>query len=277
MNSRLIQTPTFLKKYDLRRFQGWVELEISSIYAAPVLEGLVALLVFVSFFGVTSMVHDLAIPIGTDLLPVSVSESLQYASSFAYLQSITMSGQLMMFLLSMLIARTLARGFEEGLLTTYLSYPVSRASLLTLKVGIPVMIVGLTTTLASIVANWLFFSSAGNIYTVLLITGAFWLQIVLIATSVALIAVATKSVFTSATIGIGVWFFLLTLIPIYEWIPIALKGIISPIMLVGQYLILPSLGPTTTDLAISFVGGLLLFVILSILTYATFKRSEVVH
>jgi hypothetical protein len=277
MSSGLVQIRTFLKKYDLRRLQGWAELEIGSNYATPVLEGLLSLLVFVSFFGVTSMVHNLAIPIGSDLPTSVVSESLQHASSLAYLQSITMSGQLMIFLLTMLISRTLARGFEEGLFTTYLSYPVSRSRLFTLKVGIPVMIVGLTTTLASIVANWLFFSSAGNIYTVLLITGAFWLQIVLIATSVALLALATKSVFSSTAIGIGIWYFLLFLMQSFNWIPIALRGITSPIMIVGQYLILSTLGPTTTDMTIAFVGGLMLTVILSILAYTTFRHAEVVH
>jgi len=277
MNPGPFQICTFLKKYDLRRFQGWVELEISSNYTTPVLEGLIALLVFLGFFGVTFMVHDLAIPIGSNLPPAFVSESLQHASSLAYLNSITISSQLMMFLLSMLITRTLARGFEEGLLTTYLSYPVSRSCLLILKVGIPVMIVGLTTTSVSIIANWLFFSSAGNIYTVLLITGALWLQIVLIATSVALIAIATKSVFTSTTIGVGVWYLLLFLVPSYEWIPLALRSILSPVMIVGKYLILPSLGPTITDLTISLVGGLMLFMILSILTYVTFKRTEVIY
>ena len=103
------------------------------------------------------------------------------------------------------------------------------------------------------------------------------MQTALIATSVALVALLSKSVITSIASGIGIWYFTLLLIPAFDWIPIALKGIINPVLIVGQFLTLPSLGPTITDLTISVLGALLVVMIFSIFAHASFKRAEVLR
>jgi len=265
----------FTKKFEIRRLMGWLELEISSIYQTPVLEGIVATLVFIGFFGATLTAQFFVILIGFHQPTINVVITLEHTFIRAYLTSITLASQLAILLVPLLISRSFARGFEDGTLVTYLSYPVSRSFIIGLKICIPVVITGFCITLVSLCADLILIPTGANVYNLLIITSAFWIYILLIATSVALIAVLSRSSTSTTFIGAGMWYMLFLLISMYADLPYALRGIINPVQIVVEYLATPALGPTDMDIAIAFTGSLVLIAAMIILILILFKSREV--
>lgn len=271
--------PNRVSKYsrnlDRRRFRGWLELELASIYQTPVIEGVVLTLVFIGFFGATLTAQYLVVPIGYHQPVANAVVALEQTFIQSYMASITLASQLAILLVPLLISRSLARGFEDGTLVTYLSYPVTRSFIIGLKVCIPIVITGFCVTIGSLCADLILIPTGANAGDLLMITSTFWIYIFLIATSVALIAILSRSSTSTTFIGAGMWYMLFLLGPMFTDVPYALRGIINPVQIVVEHLTTPVLGPTDMDLAIAFTGSLFLILAMIVLILTLFKRREV--
>jgi len=275
MNQALNRAGESRQRYDFRRFRGWLGLEFASTYQTPVIEGVVLTLVFIGFLGATLTAQYLVIPIAFHQPVVNVIVALEQAFIQSYMASITLATQLTILLLPLLISRSLARGFEDGTLVTFLSYPVSRSFIMGLKVCMPVVITGLCVTVGSLCADLILIPTGGNVRDLLMITSAFWIYILLIATSVALVAILSRSSTSTTFIGAGMWYMLLLFGPFYAELPYALRGIINPVQIVVEHLTIPAFGPTGIDLAIAFAGSLFLILLMIVLILTLFKSREV--
>jgi ABC-type transport system involved in multi-copper enzyme maturation permease subunit len=263
------------RKLNRRRLSGWLELEFASVYQTPVIEGIVLTLVFIGFFGATLTAQYMVVPISIHQPVSSIIDLLEQAFLQSYVTSINLASQLAILLVPLLISRSLARGFEDGTLVTYLSYPVSRSFIIGLKIGLPLVIAGLCVPFISLCADLMLIPTGANIYDLLIITGAFLFYILLIATSTALVAILSRSSTSTTFIGAGMWYALLLLQPMYTMLPYAPRGIINPVQIVVEYLTTPVLGPTIMDLAIAFTGSLFLSLSMIVLILTLFKRREV--
>jgi ABC-type transport system involved in multi-copper enzyme maturation permease subunit len=263
------------EKTGRRRLLGWLELELASIYHTPFIEGTLLALVFISFLGVTLTAQFFVIPV-TFQRPVRIIiDSLEQAFIQSYIASVAFACQLSILLVPLLIARSFARGFEDGTLVTYLSYPVSRSYIIGLKIFTPTTMIGLSVSIASLCVDMMLIPTGANVYNLLLITCAFFVYILLIASSVSLVAVLSRSSTSTMLIGAGIWYVLFLLQPLYADLPYALRGIINPFEAVVKYLTTPALGPTSTDLLLAFAGALILILVMIFLALILFKQREV--
>jgi ABC-type transport system involved in multi-copper enzyme maturation permease subunit len=257
-----------------RRLVGWFELELASVYHTPVFEGIMLALVFISFLGVTLTAQFIVIPVTFRQQVGIIINSLEQAFTQSYITSIAFACQLSILLVPLLISRSIARGFEDGTLVTFLSYPVSRTFIIGLKICMPITMIGFCASVVSLCIDSVLILTGANVYDLLLITCAFFIYILLIAASTALVAVLSKSSTSTMLIGAGMWYLLFLLQPVYLDMPYALRGIMNPFQVVVEHFATPTLGPTSMDLLVAFAGALALILVLILLTLILFRQRE---
>ena len=226
-------------EYELPRFSNWIRLELSTTYRFPVIEGIVALLLFVSL--------QVALPLamnysylqfqpgsgwdGQEALD-ELKNDAQMISS--YLPIISVYAQLFSFLLPMLVAYSLSRGFEDGTFKTFLSYPISRVQLLGLKITLSCFVTCAATIFAFISATALV-DPEGQYKAILLPTSLTLILLVLFINLVtALMAVLSKNVVATSFAGLITCFGITAIGPLSYGLPLITRGIFNPPFLIVQ-------------------------------------------
>ena len=201
------------------RKREWLDvtrLEFRHSYRSPLVEFITVFFLYIAFsatYGGASRPH------GIDTVPGPAwngTAQIDYFNSFMNsISTITLANSLeqlwvvIMFIMPLIIAFTTARSFEDGSLRTLLSYPVERTHLLLMRILVSFLIIGGISTLSVLLAQFLMVPATIDIGVFLSYFGIFYLAIILVITSISLLAIVTKRTMATAVGGVAVWYSLL--------------------------------------------------------------------
>ncbi|MHA1481195.1 MAG: hypothetical protein ACTSQZ_07220, partial [Candidatus Thorarchaeota archaeon] len=158
------------------------------------------------------------------------------------------------FLMPMLIAFSLSSSFEDGMMKTLLSYPISRTQYLVTKSGILLTISFLFPLFSSIFWTFLWFPSGFGIPNFLLICISAFASLLIMISSLVLLSIVSRKVRATAIIGLSVWGILIFLTEFLPgFMPIELVKIINPLKITEYYIIEYLLEVTLFDVSGSIV------------------------
>ncbi|MHA2374478.1 MAG: hypothetical protein ACXAEB_15845, partial [Candidatus Thorarchaeota archaeon] len=181
--------------------------------------------------------------------------------------------QVLVILVPMLVAFSISKGFEDGTLRTFLSYPIGRTRLLAIKAGFAIALVGVPVNLALLATQLLLYPANTLSIDLLLLVLSFWLFILLIGSISTLISVTFKRVSLASMTGVGLWYSILILTLIGPETYESFLGVFNPINITIKFVI--GYGPVAVDLAVSFVFNVLLSLIAFALSIVLFRRAEI--
>ena len=180
------------------------------------------------------------------------------------------------FLMPMIIAFSLSRFFEDGMMKTLLSYPISRTQYLITKSGILLTISFLFPLFSSIFWIFLWFPYGFGIPNFLLICISAFASMLIIISSLVLLSIITRKVAATAIIGLSVWgilIFLTEFLP--DIMPIELVKIINPLKIAEYYVLGYLLEVTLLDVSGSIISSVILSFLFLLIAIVLFKRTEV--
>jgi ABC-type transport system involved in multi-copper enzyme maturation permease subunit len=258
-----------------------IELEVETSYRFPIVETVVAIIVFVGLVGAASY-SNRAMTIalvpgqswnGTEASHI-YSSFLEQTSTSAYMFSLTSYAGILVFLIPFLVAFTTARGFEDGTLQTILSYPVSRSKLLLSRFVLTATIVGVPATLAPLTVVYGFIPGPKNIEAILMLAAALWAVVILMTSMTMLVSVVLRGTLVTALTGVVLWsaVAVLTFMPGF---PALISGILNPMHIVQRYMIGIPEGPFLTDVAIALAGCVIFGIVALVASLGLFSRAEV--
>ncbi len=256
-------------------------LETDLSFSYPYIEGVVVVFLFIAFssalsaFGPGPYVYIKPGPAWNATQSIAIYE--EYRNSLAasvYGVSALGFSYVLAFLVPLLTAFTLAGRFEDGTLHTYLSYPISRSSLLLVKASMMIVVLGLSTTVSAL--SVVLFFSAGVVIdtTIILLLAALWSYVILLTCITTLIGVVSKSAGATAIVGVLLWY-VITLIIAMPLLPDIAQTVLNPILAVAASVSsgVPELHIREALIGIS--GASLIGVIALIVSVIIFKRSEI--
>ncbi|MGY5875807.1 MAG: hypothetical protein RTU30_08685 [Candidatus Thorarchaeota archaeon] len=286
MSSLLTSIKTWIKQ-NQKSLRGWLGLEIGTTYRFPVVEGLIAVPLFI-ILAIVIPGHlifrgfNINPEIATDDLFGIFSETVEWIEIVPLLAIPQILAPTIILLVPMLVALTTARGFENGTTKTYLSYPLSRFQLLLLKTGLGVLMTGTLTTLTLLFARFITGTLSIQLDLLLAIIIGIWTLIIFVASVTTFFAVVSKN--TIATVFLGVGTFFAALMAYMQssgpdhYLPDAVRGILNPLILLNEHFInfyTESPEISFGDVLISIVACLVISIIVFVLTWKIFDYSEV--
>ena len=267
-------------KNPLRGLNTWVRLEIETSYPMILIYGTSAILIYiVLILAFTPFLRGFAfiIPFGhlsgnTELLENFFANiettSLQTAGA-----SINGLIQVLIFLVPMLVAFSISKGFEDGTLRTFLSYPIGRTRILAIKAGFAIALVGVPVSLALLSTQLLLVPANTLSIDLLLLVLSFWLFILLIGSICTLLSVAFKRVSLASITGVGLGYAILVMtrsgLEGYE----SFFGVFNPIDITIRFVF--GYDTVAVDPAFSYVFNVLLSLIAFTLSIVLFRRAEI--
>lgn len=264
---------------DEQNVQSIVALDWEISFSFPTLEGFVAVFILLSVgICMTSQMFDPSISIrpgfnGTERLEYFIELAENEASS-TLIAIFTISGYILGLAIPMLMAFSLASGFESGLLETLLSYPIGRRTLLLTKVGITVILTSSLLVLTSVLSVGVFYLWLIPVVDLILLIVALLSTSLAITASAILLAVISKRVgITSAGCG-SLWTGIL-FVTSNDTEYNALHGILNPLQIVVKYLMGVGSSVGLPELFICFSGSILFGVGLIVLSILTFERVDI--
>ncbi len=180
------------------------------------------------------------------------------------------------FLMPMIISFSLSRFFEDGMMRTLLSYPISRTQYLITKTGILLTLSFLFPLFSSIFWIILWFPYGFGIQHFLLISISAFASLLMIISSLVLLSIISRKVAPTAIIGLSVWGMLTYLMEFFkEIVPIELIKIINPLKVTEYYIIGYPFELTLLDVSGSIVFSVILSFLFLLLATVLFKKTEV--
>jgi ABC-type transport system involved in multi-copper enzyme maturation permease subunit len=251
-----------------RSFRGWIELERAISYRFPVPEGIVSIFLFLALSSISTL----------EILNIS---NLEYLSFLAYAQGASIIAMFNVIVTPMFLSHTFVRGFSDGTMTTYLSYPISRFNIMVLKVYLPTVFLGCSVTIPLVLYIHIAFSGITPLNVVILYTIALWATIIFVGGVTSLIAVISKSVIATSFVSIATVYSLFAANISNYKNPYIVQGTFNPVDIVTRYysgVLNPDINPpppTILDVTGSFIGAIFIGIGLLILALFIFKLREV--
>ncbi len=266
----------------VRNLRASLEYEFETNYRFPVLEGIVAIIIMVS----VASALDLAVryvniiqtwPSDPDYATANMgflfssvqAHSLQVFGLSAYRVTLFLA-----FLVPLLIAYNLARGFEEGTFQTLLTYPIPRMRLLLFKTLIPIGIIGLTTNLAILLTVLLTVPGQYSGLTLLALSLGFWAHVVLMVSVMTLISVFLKKTLPTALAGIGIWYGFSLVLATPDF-PQAITSFINPIIVIMKKGLTENLSDLYSVAYSAIFSTMILGLVMLTISYFVLQYSEV--
>jgi hypothetical protein len=256
----------YLRKF--RNFRGWIELERAISYQFPVPEGIVCIFLF---FALSS----------TSTLEILNPSSLEYLSFRAYSQGAFTIAMVAVIVAPMFLSHTFVRGFSDGTMTTYLSYPISRFNIMVLKLYLPIISLGFSITVPLVLYIHIIFGAITHLGVVILYTITLWVTLIFIGGATSLIAVISKNVIATSFVSMATVYAFSVASTLYYRNPYIIQGTFNPVYIVTSYysgILNPEIAsqcPTILDVFGSFICAISLGIGLLILALQIFKIREV--
>jgi ABC-type transport system involved in multi-copper enzyme maturation permease subunit len=281
---------------DRSRRREWLDvtlLEASNAFRSPLFECIMVFFLYMAFsvVGLISVQSQ-----SMDLYPgptwngtSQIEYMLSYESTvatFALAQALGSMWVTSLFVVPLLIALTTAKAFEDGTLRTLLSYPVRRSHLLIMRTLVPFLIIGALTTLSTLLALFLMLPAPLDLAAILVLTGAYWMSVLLITSSIVLLSIVVKRMVIGAISGVALWYGLLSLSDLPQT-PTIISWIINPVLMATRYTFVGKFTPWQNywfggsgtpligDIQFVFVMMALVSVILLGVAVTQFRRVEV--
>jgi ABC-type transport system involved in multi-copper enzyme maturation permease subunit len=264
-----------------KKFLRVLKIELALGYRFPIIEGLIAVLVFISGLGVLSvyfMSVGMNIMYGPDYnatqTVATYVDIYKEAKTFAFIASLQGCIGVLIILVPIFIAFTLAKPFEDGTLRTLLSYPIGRLMMLNTKIAVLTSLISMSSIFSGLVWIGLLIPGDWNIEELGLLIVAF-LAFVLILNSVSvLIAIVSKKSSVTSVIGVLLWTMILTM-SLSLSNPLIISDILNPVSLAMSFIMGEDNIPTMYE-TLTYIGGtILLSVCLILVTIKIFIESEV--
>lgn len=256
-------------------------LESDLSYSFPYVEGIVVVFLFIAFTSVLSVFGEgpgvLIRPGPAWNATQSVAFYEEYRNTMAasaYGVSALGFSYVLAFLVPLLVAFTLAGRFEDGTLHTYLSYPISRSSLLLVKTSMMIIVVGLSTTVSALSVVLFFSRNVAVDAAIILLLAALWSYIVLLTCATTLVGVISKNAGATAIVGVLLWYFL-TIIVAMPLLPAIARDVLNPILAVTSSIGSGVPGLHIGEALIGIGGASLIGVLVLIASIIVFERSEI--
>ncbi len=201
-------------------------------------------------------------------------ELAQREASNALMIIMTMATYTVAFAIPLLISFSLAASFENGLLETLISYPISRKTLLVTKAAIIVILLASSFFLTAVISIGAFYLGRIPVIELILFVIAFLAVCLSITSSAILLAVASKRVGISSVGGIGIWIAVLFISSTSAEFRLT-DGILNPVQLIARYLNGAGELVTSLDMFAGLLGSLLLGLILLVVSVFVFEEVDV--
>jgi ABC-type transport system involved in multi-copper enzyme maturation permease subunit len=266
----------------VKNLKASFEYEIEVNYRFPILECIIAIIVLVSVASALEQAVRYAHIIETysaepdypfwdmKYLLEDVQEHALYVFGFsAYRVTLILA-----FLVPLLIAYNVARGFEEGTFQTMLTYPIPRKRLLLFKTLIPIFVIGFTTSVALTLSVLLTMPRAYSFLALFILSKAFWAHIILMISVMTLISVYLKKTLPSALAGIGIWYGLSLLLSTPDF-PVAITSFINPIIVVINTRAFGNFEEMISTTIFSVFATMIIGLVMLYFSYTALRTAEV--
>ena len=258
-----------------------VALDWDLSFSFPTLECVVAVFIFLSVgICLTNQMIDPSISIvhGPEFNGTALSEYYtnlaERGALYSFTTIISISAYIMAFAIPLLLSFSLAASFENGLLETLLSYPISRKNLLLARAGIIVAVMSVSVGLASMLSVSIFFPGLQPVSGVALMIIACIFTCLSITSGSMLLAVVSKRIGMTSAGGAGLWIavlFMASSSPEYR----VIDGIVNPIQLIVRYLNIGGVGVSMLDVSLGLLGALLLGLALLTTSVLVFEKVDI--
>ncbi|MGV9103361.1 MAG: hypothetical protein ACOC3C_04530, partial [Candidatus Thorarchaeota archaeon] len=181
---------------------------------------------------------------------------------------------LLAFILQPIIAYSVGRAIETGILRTYLSFPLSKENFLSAIVSIIVGALVVPVIAISLAGTWIFETNLGQREMVTAFSlGFLGFALLCISSSIVLVLISNNTMVTSL-LGTSMWLGLLILTR-YTPIESPLLSILDPISFGMHYLTGINQAPTLMEGFLASSGAVLLGIGVLVVALLIFRRKEI--
>lgn len=266
--------------YTLKRFQAFLKLEFESTYRFPIIEGLICFLAFLQFSSIAMVDTRLGFMGSTDESLNITDIALQNSESIEAWTTSLITGAfngallVLVFILPMFVAFTLALGFENGIFRTYLSYPINRSFFLISRMLILIIVTGLTVTLSALSVIYLLLPMALQSESIVLLILGLWAFITLVTSVSTLISIISKKAISTAVVGIGLWYSVVVFLN-FDEIPRLMRSIVNPITAAIIPYVSGNTAVTYGDAIVALLGTSIVAIIFICISLVFFDHTEI--
>lgn len=268
-------------RLNLKRFKSILLLELDTNYSFPLLEIIVSVLVFLSFFVVATSgafhdFWDIPNPFFSGPEIIGVFEHWTRTHVFWTIQgaSFTISF-ILAFFIPVLTALTFGRDMEAGTFRTFLSYPISRHQLFLAKEFLILLVICGTTSISYFIALLSFEPNLNPLGLILLSLVTLWTPALLVSLATILIAVLSKSLSASLFGGVALSFGMVFGSFLFRWTDTLLVAILNPAWVVSMYVFGDYSVSILQSLSVGLITSLAISILLLIVTLKLIDRMEV--
>lgn len=267
-------------RLNLKRFKSILLLELDTNYSFPLLEIIVSVLVFLSFYFVAGGLFynfwEIPDPFFSGPEIIVVFEQWTRTHVFWTIQgaSYTISF-ILAFFIPVLTALTFGRDMESGTFRTFLSYPISRHQLFLAKEFLILLVICGTTSISYFIALLSFEPNLNPLGLILLSLVTLWTPAILVSLATILIAVLSKSLSASLFGGVALSFGMLFGSFLFRSMDTLLVAILNPAWVVSMYVFADYSVSILQSLSVGIITSLAISVLLLIVTLKMINRMEV--
>jgi ABC-type transport system involved in multi-copper enzyme maturation permease subunit len=258
-----------------------LEIEFSIAYRFPHIELLVAAIIVTSGIGVLSIgLFNIGLNLGS-ISNYNSTLTIELYSNFvgeiktlAYIQGLAISANALILLVSLFVAFSFARNLEDGTLRTFLSYPIKRSTLVSIKLLLLLVFTSIPIIITTTIWVEVIFPAYSEIGYLVLAISSCVTSILLVSTISLFVAIISKR--SSATVFVGTIYWIVLLLMANSSItPDILNAVFNPVQFVYGCLIRGELDTLVLELIGGFVGALVLSIVLFFVSLKMFSRMEV--
>ncbi|MHA1927903.1 MAG: ABC transporter permease [Candidatus Thorarchaeota archaeon] len=247
---------------DLVRF---MRLELSLSYRSPILEG-----VFGIFFLLVFM-KSLQWSILMQYEAGYSNQFFEHETGRVLFSGLYSFSSLLPLLISLIAAITLAKPFEDGMIKTILTYPLSRSTVFLGKILLVVLVFWTAVATSYLASVFLVLPYLATPLTLALILLGIFVNIIVVVSFIALIAFISRRTSITALFGLGFWF----LAPsIFVTTPVEITTMFLPIFSLGRFFQGES-AFTYEAVTSGFLMGFIFALVLLLISFEYFRRSEI--
>ncbi|MBD3159104.1 MAG: hypothetical protein GF309_09985 [Candidatus Lokiarchaeota archaeon] len=257
-------------------FKAFVKFELKTAFRQPSLELLLSLLLAVAGIGahpglLRGWAMDLAPGTHTGT-PSEVYEIIMKYKVMNFARGAHYCYNMLLFLIPMVTAFTIAGPLERCSLATYLSYPISRRAVLLMRTVFPVTVLSAGSIVCStILVEWLL-PGLPNLAACLLVFGVLFLVTMFFYLINSLVAILSRRISVSIVFGVFLGLMILQLVPTVED---SLASFLDPFILVLPVLAGAENGTVFFDIGIRMAIYAGISILLLVIQLMIFNRIEV--
>lgn len=264
-----------------------LRLETDYSFRFPVVEGVLAVFLSIAVtigIGTGGLHQFLSIApgpgwTGSEMLEYYLGHLRDIATS-AFVLTVRLFTYAQVAIIPLVVASSFGKSFDDRTLQTFLSYPITRKTLFLLRAGLVATLCGVIGTATSFLSVYLLIPGPKETVSFVLITAAFWLQILFITSITMLIAVVFKSGPATAGGGIGALFIVSWIANIMAASDVTkvsdtVQGLLSPVTLAIRLVSQEALAITPSEVAAVLLGAGLLGLGVLLLSSVLFERVNI--